>query len=31
MSQRDYYEILGVTKNATKPELKKAFKRKNLQ
>lgn len=27
MSKRDYYEILGVQKNATEAELKKAFKR----
>jgi len=27
MSKRDYYEVLGVAKNATEAELKKAFKR----
>lgn len=27
MSQRDYYEILGVTKSADEKELKKAYKR----
>ncbi|MCW8887817.1 MAG: DnaJ domain-containing protein, partial [Gammaproteobacteria bacterium] len=27
MSKRDYYEILGVQKNATEKELKKAFKK----
>ena len=26
MSQRDYYEVLGVSKNATKEELKQAFR-----
>ncbi len=27
MSKRDYYEVLGVERNATEAELKKAFKR----
>ncbi len=27
MSKRDYYEVLGVQRNATEAEIKKAFKR----
>src|SRR5438105_11941533 len=31
MSKRDYYEILGVQKNATEQELKKAYRQMALK
>jgi molecular chaperone DnaJ len=31
MSKRDYYEVLGVTRNATEPELKKAYRQMALK
>ncbi len=31
MAKRDYYEVLGIDKNASADEIKKAFRRKAVE